>query len=930
MGRSVHIRHLVVFAAVVGSFVVSWSSLGAAGAGARGFAGKASSATQQRQDCEPPRFNVNNGNGGSWVGFVEGISFVAGDHAEVSFRIDSGYAVTALCVKTQNGLDVAGDYTLSPSSLPVVGPATLTITATGAAGPSGIIHVGVTTRPVPPPPVPVTPLFSCVSPLAGGGFLAHFGYTNPNAGTVEIAAGAENGFKPPPEVRNQPTSFLAGTHNDAFQVPFGPGGLPIKWTLQGTTVGASATSTACPGGGATLRVDKSLDPPDDPGRFDLQIDGVTPAGAHGVGHNGTTGNVSVSAGDHTVSEVASGSTSLSDYTTTIVCRGDGGSGGTILAEGAGTSLRVTVASGQAIGCVISNVKKHVTPPEPGHVDLSVTKVAGVPSATIGDTITWTITVKNAGPDTATNVVVTDSLPDGVEFVSGSLTVPPGVTCAGPVCTIASLPAGASGTGTFQTIATAVGAQANIVSVTSPEQEDTNPANNHASAIVYVEVPPETTTVVPVVECVAQLPGGVLEAHFGYLNPDAESVVIPRGPKNEFSPDPSDRGQPDQFDPGRAVDIFQSQINGSSLKWTIGSSSATASASSPQCQGTLRIDKALSPADDPGRFDLQIDGSVAGTGANVTNNGTTGDVAVVATPSGTNHLVQETAAAGTTLSNYQTTIVCRQSGGAGTVVASGSGTSLAVPVSAGGAVVCVIDNTRLPVPPQPPPTPSVDLSVTKSVSPASVSVGDNVTATIVVTNNGPAASSGGVVVSEELPPGAIPISATPSQGTCSAGTCQLGSIAAGGHVTITVLARVTVAGVAVDTVSVHGVEFDPNQANNVASALAHVNALLPPPPTERPKPPVCANLVLSIQTATVGKRFTLRAHVRDRKGAAIAGTPVRAHGAGIDVVRRTDGHGIAHFDVEPRHTGFLNVRAGVATACTQRVGVSSPASISVTG
>ena len=921
MGRSARIRHLVVLAAaVVGSFVVSLSSVGAGGVGARGFAGEASAAAQQRQDCEPPRFNVNNGNGGSWVGFVSGVTFVAGDHHSVSFQIDAGYVVTALCVKTKDGLDISGDSTISPA-LPVVGPAMLTITATDAAGPSGIIHVGVTAKLVPPPPKPVIPLLKCVSP-SGDGYSAHFGYTNPNSTTEEIAAGARNGFTPEPQNRDQPTSFLAGTNNDAFQVPFD--GSAITWTLDGTPVTASASSPACAGGGATLRVDKSLQPDNDSGLFDLRIDGATYAA--GVGDNGTTGDVAVAAAAHTVSEVAAAGTSLSDYTTTIICRDDSGN---TVAMGSGTSLSVTVGSGQAIGCVISNVLNQVTPPEPGKVDLSITKVASAATAMIGDTITWTVTVTNAGPDTATNVVVIDNLPDGLEFVSGSLTVPPGVTCAGPVCTIASLAPGASGTGTFQTIATAVGAQANVVTVDSNE-EDTNDADNVASDVVYVEVPPETTTVVPLVECVAQLPGGVLEAHFGYLNPDAESVVIPHGPRNEFSPDPSDRGQPDQFDPGRAVDIFQSQINGSSLTWTIGSSSATASASSPPCQGTLRIDKSLSPASDQGRFDLMIDGSVAGTGADVTNNGTTGDVAVVATPTGTNHLVQETAAAGTTLSNYQTTIVCRQGGGSGVVVASGSGTSLAVPVSAGAAVVCVIDNTRLPVPPQPPPTPSADLSITKSVSPATVSVGDTVTATVVVTNNGPDGSSGGVVVSEELPPGAIPVSATPSQGTCSVGTCQLGSIAAGAHVTITVVARVTVAGVAVDTVSVHGPEYDPNQANNVASALAHVNALTPPPPTEQPKLPVCATLALSTRTATVGKRFTLRAHVRDRKGAAIAGTPVRAHGVGIDVVRRTDRHGIAHFDLEPRHTGFLNVRAGAATACTQRVGVSSPASISVTG
>ena len=544
---------------------------------------------------------------------------------------------------------------------------------------------------------------------------------------------------------------------------------------------------------------------------------VTPVGAAGVGANGTTGDVAVTAAVHTVSEVAAAGTSLSNYDTTIVCR-DSGGGGAIVAQGTGTSLPVTVGSGAAIGCVISNVRKPVMPPGPGQVDLSVTKVASVASAIIGDTITWTVTVSNAGPDTATNVVVTDSLPDGLEFVSGSLTVPPGVICAGPVCTIASLAAGRSATGTFETIATGVGAQANVVSVTSAD-DDTNPDNNHGSDVVYVEVPPETTTVVPLVDCVAQLPGGVLEAHFGYLNPDAASVVIPRGAKNAFSPEPADRGQPDQFEPGRAVDIFQSEFSGT-LTWTLGSSSASASASSPPCQGTLRIDKSLSPADDPGRFDLQIDGSVAGTGANVTNQGTTGDVAVVAVPSGTLHLVEETAAAGTNLSNYETTIVCRQGGGAGSVVASGPGTSLAVPVAAGGTVVCVTDNTRLPVPPLPPTTPSADLAITKSASPSTVSVGDRVTATITVTNSGPDPATGGVVVSEEPPPGAILISATPSQGTCSAGVCEIGSLAVGAQVTITVVARVTIAGVAVDTVSVHAAEFDPDQANNVASALTH--------------------------------------------------------------------------------------------------------------
>src|SRR5581483_8914493 len=41
------------------------------------------------------------------------------------------------------------------------------------------------------------------------------------------------------------------------------------------------------------------------------------------------------------------------------------------------------------------------------------------------------------------------------------------------------------------------------------------------------------------------------------------------------------------------------------------------------QGTLTVNDVLNPGSDPGRFDLNIDGSVAGTGADVGDNGTTG-------------------------------------------------------------------------------------------------------------------------------------------------------------------------------------------------------------------------------------------------------------------------------------------------------------------
>src|SRR5262249_50791060 len=52
-------------------------------------------------------------------------------------------------------------------------------------------------------------------------------------------------------------------------------------------------------------------------------------------------------------------------------------------------------------------------------DLAVTKTASDPTPNVGDTVTYTITLTNNGPDTATNVTVTDLLPPGMLFVSAT-------------------------------------------------------------------------------------------------------------------------------------------------------------------------------------------------------------------------------------------------------------------------------------------------------------------------------------------------------------------------------------------------------------------------------------------------------------------------------------------------------------------------------
>ena len=98
---------------------------------------------------------------------------------------------------------------------------------------------------------------------------------------------------------------------------------------------------------------------------------------------------------------------------------------------------------------------------------------------------------------------------------------------------------------------------------------------------------------------------------------------------------------------------------------------------------LKVNKVLAPASDPGKFNLTIDGSTAGTGGNVGNDGTTGFVNVTAGQ----HSVGETAVAGTSLSNYDSTISCSVNGGAPT-----NGSSITLANAQTG--VCTITNNRI--------------------------------------------------------------------------------------------------------------------------------------------------------------------------------------------------------------------------------------------
>ena len=131
-------------------------------------------------------------------------------------------------------------------------------------------------------------------------------------------------------------------------------------------------------------------------------------------------------------------------------------------------------------------------------DLSLTKSDSPDPVTEGAVLTYTILVSNAGPDPATNVVVTDDLPKQVKFVSatassGSCQSPPGKGKGGKVeCNLGTLSNGGTATVTIRTTATKAGDISNTASVTS-DVTDPQTANNSDTEATKVLAAPNGPT-----------------------------------------------------------------------------------------------------------------------------------------------------------------------------------------------------------------------------------------------------------------------------------------------------------------------------------------------------------------------------------------------------------------------------------------------------
>ena len=116
-----------------------------------------------------------------------------------------------------------------------------------------------------------------------------------------------------------------------------------------------------------------------------------------------------------------------------------------------------------------------TPIPVARANVGVLKTSNNATPNVGSSITFTIVATNFGPDSATNVTVTDLLPTGYTYLSSTVTKGSYAVATG-LWTIGNLPNGTSETLTITATVNATGNYANTASITATETDST-PGNN---------------------------------------------------------------------------------------------------------------------------------------------------------------------------------------------------------------------------------------------------------------------------------------------------------------------------------------------------------------------------------------------------------------------------------------------------------------------
>jgi len=496
---------------------------------------------------------------------------------------------------------------------------------------------------------------------------------------------------------------------------------------------------------------------------------------------------------------------------------------------------------------------------PRQADLALAKSVSDATPDVGDTVTYTVALTNAGPDAAHDVVVEDILPAGVTYVAGSANATPGTaTYAGGTLTwtVPTIAAGETGASiTFRALITSAAPTTNTATIASSGTHDPVTTDNSASA--GVDAPQTDLAVSKTVDTTAT-PGphlngqpityAITVTNTGAGAMPAEDVVVrdalPAGATfvsatgGACTTSTAAGVTTVACDVGTLAAGATTTVRVTMIPRTTGATANTASVTSGTFDTVAANDTDTETVTVVPAADLTLTKRISSPASAPYLNGSRIQYALTVSNAGPdtarNVVISDTLPAGLTFAPS-----------AGCTVA-GQVVTCAVGDIAAGATVTVnvnadvltdaasvtnsasvssdtadpdgdrTDSVTTPI------TPTADVALTKRVSDATPDVGDEVTYTLTAVNAGPSTAQG-VVVTDRLPAGLTYVagSAAPSAGVTFADgtlTWNVGSLTAGPTgVTLTFRATVDVAGSITNSATATATTHDADSGDNTASS-----------------------------------------------------------------------------------------------------------------
>ncbi len=735
---------------------------------------------------------------------------------------------------------------------------------------------------------------------------------------------------------------------------------------------ASVTSTT-PGSGASQTITTPL-----AGTADLALVKTATATAR-AGETITYTLTAYNAGPSDAASVRITDTLPGDVTFVAASSGCSNAGGVVtcvvgsLAAGASASYVITVTAASSIvpgtslqnSAVVasstldgnaSNNSATADTSIVGAADLTISKSGAPASVRAGDLVTYTITITNTGPGSARSVDVKDQLPAGMSLVSSGASG--GGICGGAVCQFGTLAVNA--TRTITVVArvaanTAAGALTNTAAVYSTDEINT--ANDTATAATTVTTSADlsigkTASPDPIV------PGQSLTYLLTVANAgpsDAQTVVVTDTLPAGFTASSISSSQGACSALPCALGTLPA--GGSATVTIIGAVAATVTTSLTNLAGVSSATSDPNPANNSASLttgvspsaDLAlalastptaIGGQTAMVTATVINLGpsaASGTVATLTLPPSTTFNSATLPAGWFAVDNGNGTVTLTTTN----IITAGQVVNLPITVNVaagvepgtslqfGGAV-----SSSTPDPSTTNNTANADTSVVgladlalSKTGPASAVAGQQITYTIVVTNNGPSVAQF-ADIKDALPEGMSLVRASSSTGLCGGTVCQVGDIPLGGVVTMTVVGLVgaDVTGVVTNTAALFAVSADPNVANNSDTVATTVtgSADLSIVKSASPNPAVPGQTLTYLLTvANAGPSNALAVVVTDTLPAGFTQTSVASSQGACSALPCTLGMVPAGGSATVTIVG--TVAATVTTGLTNLAGVTSATS-----